>query len=65
MRNPDSGLSDRERAICSSLKVSAQEYAAQRGKRLRLSGMSAFGAPFDLGESGGELGRPLPQMREI
>jgi hypothetical protein len=52
-------------AICSSVGVSEREFLAQRGKRLRLSGVSAFGTPFDLGEGGGmESGRQLPQMRE-
>jgi hypothetical protein len=64
MRNPDSRLTDQERGICSALGVSEQAYLAQRGRRLRLSGKCVFGTPFDLGGEGGELGRPLPQMRE-
>jgi hypothetical protein len=64
MRNPDSRLTDQERAICSTLGVSEQAYLAQRGKPLRLAITCVFGGLFDLGEASGESGRPLPQMRE-
>ena len=64
MNDRDSRLTDRERAICSALRVSEQAYLAQRGKPLRLSITCVFGGRFDLGDASGELGRPLPQMRE-